>query len=70
MFIINGNRSYNTDYILKFYVLDDKVYAVFNAAHIYDEVICRCEDTDAAEYWLNEIHCALERGENAWWIKE
>lgn len=74
MFIINGNDSYNTDHILKFYVLDDKIYAVFdfstNYGFVRDEIICCCKDTDDAEHWLNEIHCAIQRGENAWWIKE
>ena len=69
MFIINGNDSYNTDHILKFYVLDDKIYAVFNIDPKYgcEEIIYKGDD---AEHWLNEIHCALQRGETAWWIKE
>lgn len=69
MFIINGNRSYNTDHILKFFIEDDKVYAVFNFNPQYGckEVIYQGDD---AEDWLNKIHCAIQRGENAWWIKE
>lgn len=69
MLIINGNRSFNTDHILKFYVLDDKIYAVFNVDPQYgcEEIIYKGDD---AEDWLNEINCALQRGENAWWIKE
>ena len=69
MFIINGNRSFNTDHIISLFIEGNDIHAVFDFAPDYgrDEIIYQGDD---AEHWLNEIHCALQRGENAWWIKE